>query len=736
MSPKQRDPRTYIEQKPLPIKSDLGKHILARSETHYNCAEPTRETVFRQNFARRQKQRKEQGYNSVDYEPYKLLGEPLYLNEKKLILHALGQLDENNEESSSSSDEEEEKKKDKEKKDGVAGLEEVPVPKKFVLTRRSNKNQKSLSKEVASGRKMVQSAKLGHGVFSIIRQKDEERRNAKEIERLKREEQRRREWQPPAQDSSDEYETDDDLNEDIEINNFFLTQGQSSTKSVAFSPVSEQGISDGKENTVRKSFSSMTSVSRTPDTVRSINKRRKSKKKKPSEPPRPYTPYSTNINTAMHVGDPPDKKSIFRQLCALNWLLEAMITEPPGAMMPISLCWNIKYKELEQNTFCKTTVRKLNKDRSLDSRWTSFVTSPGIGNFRTRMIGKFGTNLTAAAQFHRGPRRISSGQIHPGKALSVVSSSSPTSNMFATGTQQDDTLKEDRALNRSLLDIREGSAATKLDDNDPETASRIDKHDRSASMVSNRSSHGTQEKNSLKNQVLSRQKLEERNKIMNKKTPDIQIQKWVVSTNRKLRSTSAPGTKTQEFKMLFPSKKHIYLPVDLRAKFGDVAEDKDLMLHDQLEAMEKKRLWRSEEKFKAISTKLHISTQLDELKKAGQDPEETAEEKKKKKKAESECKWFYALKKNLSQDIINDMQCSAIVDKLESIGNIQSRKITPQKFLGILSGLRHWEICSPDISAAIEFIRENVVSMSIEDFENWFQSEMPGIVRSQSAPPV
>ena len=33
----------------------------------------------------------EQGYRSVNHKPYQLLGEPLYLEEKKLILHSLGQ---------------------------------------------------------------------------------------------------------------------------------------------------------------------------------------------------------------------------------------------------------------------------------------------------------------------------------------------------------------------------------------------------------------------------------------------------------------------------------------------------------------------------------------------------------------------------------------------------------------------------------------------------------------------
>ena len=40
----------------------------------------------------------------------------------------------------------------------------------------------------------------------------------------------------------------------------------------------------------------------------------------------------------------------------------------------------IFYRELKQNTFCKTTVRKQRNDKNLDTRWTSFVNNPGAGH--------------------------------------------------------------------------------------------------------------------------------------------------------------------------------------------------------------------------------------------------------------------------------------------------------------------------------------------------------------------
>ena len=42
------------------------------------------------------------------------------------------------------------------------------------------------------------------------------------------------------------------------------------------------------------------------------------------------------------------------------------------------------------------------------------------------------------------------------------------------------------------------------------------------------------------------------------------------------------------------------------------------------------------------------------------------------------------------------------------------------KFLKVLEGLRHWELCNPDVAAAVEFCRARIVDMSIDEFEEWF----------------
>jgi len=51
------------------------------------------------------------------------------------------------------------------------------------------------------------------------------------------------------------------------------------------------------------------------------------------------------------------------------------------------------------------------------------------------------------------------------------------------------------------------------------------------------------------------------------------------------------------------------------------------------------------------------------------------------------------------------------------------------KFQQALSGLRVWELCSPDVSAAIEFCRERIIEMPVDDYEVWFRKNFPEVTR-------
>lgn len=88
--PDNENPRSYIRPVALPIPSHQGLKITARNAKIYTCEVPTRTEVAQQNFERRRHQMSKCGYRSVIYKPYQPVGE-VYLDDKKLILSALGQ---------------------------------------------------------------------------------------------------------------------------------------------------------------------------------------------------------------------------------------------------------------------------------------------------------------------------------------------------------------------------------------------------------------------------------------------------------------------------------------------------------------------------------------------------------------------------------------------------------------------------------------------------------------------
>lgn len=88
--PDSDNPRSYVRPVPLPIPSHQGLKITARNAKIYTCEVPTRQEVARENYERRTHQMSKCGYRSVIYKPYQPVGE-VYLDDKKLILSALGQ---------------------------------------------------------------------------------------------------------------------------------------------------------------------------------------------------------------------------------------------------------------------------------------------------------------------------------------------------------------------------------------------------------------------------------------------------------------------------------------------------------------------------------------------------------------------------------------------------------------------------------------------------------------------
>ncbi|EPY74959.1 coiled-coil domain-containing protein 60-like protein [Camelus ferus] len=96
---------------------------------------------------------------------------------------------------------------------------------------------------------------------------------------------------------------------------------------------------------------------------------------------------------------------------------------------------------------------------------------------------------------------------------------------------------------------------------------------------------------------------------------------------------------------------------------------------------------------------------------------------------------YFDLLSKLPEDLKTFRPARKILAKLQKFGENLDLRIRPHVLLKVLQDLRIWELCSPDIAVAIEFVREHVVHMPQEDYINWLQNRINVPIRPHSAQP-
>jgi hypothetical protein len=92
----QLNPKDFVRLEPVPSTSHNGIKIQARNLKIYNATVPLRQEICKSNYNRRRDQ-DTMGFNTPNNVPYKIIGSPLYLEQKQIILNGLGQFSEGEE---------------------------------------------------------------------------------------------------------------------------------------------------------------------------------------------------------------------------------------------------------------------------------------------------------------------------------------------------------------------------------------------------------------------------------------------------------------------------------------------------------------------------------------------------------------------------------------------------------------------------------------------------------------
>ncbi|XP_054852679.1 coiled-coil domain-containing protein 60 [Eublepharis macularius] len=680
------DPRYFVLIKPLPIPTQKGQKVQARSGLVYNCWEHTREQVFRENYHRRNKQLTQQGYFTPSWKPYQDFGDPLFLEPKRLTLHGLGQLP-----------------PELLRDDICSALEEVAefeeplsakrIPakepeRKPVHFRYIEKDLRNLHKDLVHTRHLINAVKMGRGYFHMLHRETGERKNMLMLEQQKEEQRRKTEFRPPKcpSSSSSEEDTSDD-----EITDFFLTE----------CPLL-----------------------------------RESEKKKKKKIIRPFTPVHNGLTAPKH----PEAhfESLFRQLCALHWFLEAMTLDSNSSMKPLITCWNPKDYGGSRNSF-----KVINKEKNVKARWEHFLIhtksrrytqkfSRGFGlrklPKKSSIVSALSSKMSGVSSLHSKTTLGSTSSLTPGSEEVVLHSSEgakegeemeslysrqakepkeeeePMSYYLQTLLQM---IHEDVARNFSKEYLLSHPKPPFMLRSEPESDLSIGQRAKSShsSSKDDRNSSGA----------------------MREETPVEQRPKSSLAVRLREDKTTTTTYEEDGSQSSFIKRKE-NLCNEMRELFYDVTQESAFRLHDQLDILERRREEKSIQKYRCLKHLTKLRKDLERMRQAvlEHEPKQAAEEE----------NWFVTLLDKIPSDVMGDHRTQKVLKKLEKFARNPDLRIRPPTFLKVLGELRVWELCSPDISAAIQFLRENIVGMSEEDYKHWLQGRVPIQKRARSAPPL
>jgi len=413
-----------------------------------------------------------------------------------------------------------------------------------------------------------------------------------------------------------------------------------------------------------------------------------------------------------------------------------MSLDQPASMPPISTCW--KLTELKQDV--SSAQRRADREKAVEPIWRAFLSNPK--RFTRAKTGKRGTLLQ---------RRIS---VAP-SALRKMSSASNVSQLSGSKVSS---VGEDlrassgtpSASNKQISHIRRYSRAeTRADDDSPSTrtpsqlkkisVSRMEAAPLHPSPVSSprvkekafivrdvviaKSAFGRKESRASKRGSSISRGLQKVGNKMGGKTCSSSDKSIVQKEEREKLSSepkgAGPSVATEQISQHADEEK---VPVNLKELFNELTTENALELHDKLEQREKKSMESMERKFHALRVMNDVHRALSVMRSRSRLKVETDEEKKA--RFTEECSWYKSLIENLPSEVRDDSYNALVLDKIAKYGSLEGRKISNTHFIKVLSTLRPWELCYPDISAAIEFVRDKVVEMDKHEFETWFQSRV------------
>uniref|UniRef100_A0A8C5LPK7 Coiled-coil domain containing 60 n=1 Tax=Leptobrachium leishanense TaxID=445787 RepID=A0A8C5LPK7_9ANUR len=538
---------------------------------------------------------------------------------------------------------------------------ESSVTSQYLKHRKKDAN--CFNKTMQHTKQLVNNVRQGRGYFYLLHSEEESKKREQEAKLYLQQEKLRTEPQP-FRDSADESSGDEESeHEHTDKARLFITE------------VAEQ---QEKKKTVR----------------------------------RPFTPIHNSLFGAEIFNENPE--SLFRQLCALHWLLESLISEPSTNIRPVSACWNVR-----DPGGSKTSLKRINREKEIEVKWEQFI-MPGKGRkagekgFRGHIQRPRKASFLSVSRFS-----VLSSTHTPsmGSVSSLLPNSEETS---AGGATASDTLQEgvedaESTANSSLLNQVKQSK-------DEEEEPLSDYMQKLLDMITENVSKELDDEESQNKQRLTR-------------FPSASVIKEtfageVQGSNKclKQRPKSSPASSLSSTSVFI--KKKLDGLTEMRKMFFEVADEADMHMHDQVEAIERRRHEFSIQKYWSLGTVSHFHQDLEKMRNSYRHMKEE-------KDYTDTSNWFVMLLSKISPVMKKNSKLQKILCKLEKLEEKRFIRIRTTTFLKVLGGLHIWELCSPEISVAVQFVREYLVQMPLKEYSTWLQTHLTSSRnRAKSAPPI
>ncbi|XP_076006759.1 coiled-coil domain-containing protein 60-like [Genypterus blacodes] len=469
----------------------------------------------------------------------------------------------------------------------------------------------SLRKHLDHARRLASAIKQGQSYFHLLQKEEEEEQR----QHMRREEQLRKQHQPPC---------------------FSSDSG---------------GDSEWCPLTLKTSWSGGTEGSR-----------------RKSQSARPFTPVYYSLTSPLQSEAPCE--IIYRQLCCLNWLLEALNLDRPGRVGPLTACWDLK--DPGRGT---TTRQMLNRERAVESKWEQFVSGAKPRRSRTRFP------LGAFARLHIRRTSSSSLSVASLSALTGTTVGSSRSSLVP-GAEEETELLPSECIDTLLDAVRKEVCASVRD-----------------GLTGPQSSH-------------------------THPFPQRTNEQTGFTAAQRRRPKSCPAKPQSVSSKMIYSKASMLR--ELRAAFQERMEAKAQSYVDTLELKARERL-NSLQAYRAPChvTQSHQSPHHVTGTSVTQAvTQETAPRESHHNNKHGNNMWLSTLLSSLPAEVCQEQAVSRVLEKLSGFAGQQKIRVRPQSFLKVLGGLEPWELCLPELCVAIEFVREHAVHLPRDEYDAWLQSKV------------